>query len=266
MICGSAIRPRVHAIAVCDARECRRTSLGALPAREQRRFEASLRAVVQQHADCMPRGAGLRLDDAAVASVALLPANNRALTPLPSAAREAFRTGLQSRLASYPEASIDASVPFDDAAALEGGRDDHSAMMFRGCAACRGHCCTRGGTHAFLSADGLRAIAARETGGDTGAALHALYAQHLPAMHYEHSCVFHGETGCSLPRSLRSDTCNRYLCGGLAVLRRELVASGAGDAVVGAATWSGLERIAVLDARGVTDVPISPVAAVAPRF
>ncbi len=29
------------------------------------------------------------------------------------------------------------------------------------------------------------------------------------------SCVFHGPQGCTLDRTLRSDVCNSYFCGGL---------------------------------------------------
>ncbi|MES2524898.1 MAG: hypothetical protein V4617_19525 [Gemmatimonadota bacterium] len=248
--------PRMYAIAVCAARSCRRTVLGASPASAQRDIEASLLAVVRQHAEHLQTASPTRADHDVASTVALLPANNRTLVPLSETSRDAFTSRLRARLASYPVPQAETSTPFDDATALAAGPNGMDTMMFLGCAACRGHCCTRGGTHAFLSADGLRAIAARETDGDTGHALEALYTRHLPVTHYENSCVFHGELGCTLPRTLRSDTCNRYLCGELAVLRRQLERGPELGAVVGAATWSGLERIAVLDARGVTDVPI----------
>ena len=32
---------------------------------------------------------------------------------------------------------------------------------------------------------------------------------------YDGSCVFHGEAGCTLDRSLRSDVCNSYFCSAL---------------------------------------------------
>ena len=42
-----------------------------------------------------------------------------------------------------------------------------------------------------------------------------LYIRRLPSAGYQGSCVFHGEQGCTLPRSLRSDVCNAYFCAGL---------------------------------------------------
>ena len=29
---------------------------------------------------------------------------------------------------------------------------------------------------------------------------------------YENSCIYHTETGCSLPRELRSNICNNFFC------------------------------------------------------
>jgi hypothetical protein len=50
----------------------------------------------------------------------------------------------------------------------------------------------------------------------------AAYVARVPAATVPGSCVFHGADGCGLPREMRSDTCNRYLCDGLVELRAEL--------------------------------------------
>ena len=42
-----------------------------------------------------------------------------------------------------------------------------------------------------------------------------LYVERVPEVGYEGSCIFHGKQGCTLDRSLRSDVCNSYFCGGL---------------------------------------------------
>ncbi len=42
-----------------------------------------------------------------------------------------------------------------------------------------------------------------------------LYNERVPAAGYAGSCIFHGKRGCTLDRSLRSDVCNSYFCGGL---------------------------------------------------
>jgi hypothetical protein len=143
---------------------------------------------------------------------------------------------------------VTASDPVLPSSLVDATAEPVEAMMRLGCALCAGHCCTHGGTHAFLGTSDLRRIAETMTDGDSGVALEHLYTAHIPDAHYAGSCVFHGERGCTLPRSLRSSTCNRYLCGGLSTLRRALTDTEAGTAVVGAATWSGLERVAALDA------------------
>src|SRR5258707_1007284 len=42
-----------------------------------------------------------------------------------------------------------------------------------------------------------------------------LYVERVPEVGYQNSCIFHGKQGCTLDRSLRSDVCNSYFCGGL---------------------------------------------------
>jgi hypothetical protein len=34
----------------------------------------------------------------------------------------------------------------------------------------------------------------------------------VPERSVEHSCIYHGEHGCALPRELRSHICNSYYC------------------------------------------------------
>jgi len=82
------------------------------------------------------------------------------------------------------------------------------------CALCRGWCCRQGGEHAYLDARTLARICLTRPGLDARAILR-LYLERVPAQGYENSCVFHGQKGCTLDPSLRSDVCNNYFCGGL---------------------------------------------------
>lgn len=86
-----------------------------------------------------------------------------------------------------------------------------TAAVRRACATCRGWCCRRGGSHAFLDALSLDRVRRRYPD-DSAAELEARYRTHLGATHLDGGCVFQGETGCRLPRPLRSDTCNSWLC------------------------------------------------------
>ncbi len=53
-----------------------------------------------------------------------------------------------------------------------------------------------------------------------------LYVERVPDVGYDGSCIFHGKSGCTLDRSMRSDVCNSYYCGGL-----QAYMSGGGGAV-----------------------------------
>jgi len=82
------------------------------------------------------------------------------------------------------------------------------------CSLCRGWCCRNGGDHAFLDERTLARVRRARPEMSVNAILQ-LYGDRVPAAGYSGSCVFHGRTGCTLDRTLRSDVCNSYFCGGL---------------------------------------------------
>jgi hypothetical protein len=82
------------------------------------------------------------------------------------------------------------------------------------CALCRGWCCRNGNDYAFLDERALARV--RQARPEMSAsAILQLYDKRVPAMGYADSCIFHGKGSCTLDRSLRSDVCNSYFCGGL---------------------------------------------------
>ena len=91
-----------------------------------------------------------------------------------------------------------------------------AAAIATACAGCRGWCCRKGGEHtAHLTVDTLLRAIRRwpsEVGAPSADDLSDQYVAHSEATHAEGSCLFHGERGCRLPRSLRSEVCNTYLC------------------------------------------------------
>jgi hypothetical protein len=44
----------------------------------------------------------------------------------------------------------------------------------------------------------------------------------IPRQSVEYSCVYHGDRGCTLPRSMRASICNTYHCEGLKALAAKL--------------------------------------------
>ncbi|MBI1492855.1 hypothetical protein [Halocynthiibacter styelae] len=80
------------------------------------------------------------------------------------------------------------------------------------CSACRGRCCQHGfENHAYLTGGSLSRWRA-DNPDITVENLCRKYLAYLPAQHTENSCLYHIATGCALPRDMRADICNRYLC------------------------------------------------------
>jgi hypothetical protein len=89
---------------------------------------------------------------------------------------------------------------------------DPSPLMQAACALCQGRCCAEGlERHAFLDADVLGKFA-RSQGGLTAQGICGAYLEFLPEQRVRGSCNFHSESGCALPRPMRSDICNRFKC------------------------------------------------------
>ena len=83
------------------------------------------------------------------------------------------------------------------------------------CAHCAGGCCVSGGSQAaFVGAATLRRWLDRHPGATVDDAI-ADYLSCLPPEHVEGHCCFQAAGGCTLPRGMRSDTCNRYRCDSL---------------------------------------------------
>jgi hypothetical protein len=132
------------------------------------------------------------------------------LEPLPKDRRRAFtrylRTTIRDALEGVP------GRPSRARRITPSPRLEQAAVA--GCATCGGHCCSRGDVHAYLDDDSIRRVArAYPKLGARGLA--ALYLTRLPARSFTGSCVFHGESGCVLPRELRADLCNAFYCTGL---------------------------------------------------
>jgi hypothetical protein len=82
------------------------------------------------------------------------------------------------------------------------------------CSLCKGWCCKNGADDAFLDEATMARVRRARVALDPRAVLQ-LYIERVPEVGYEGSCIFHGKQGCTLDRTLRSDVCNSYFCGGL---------------------------------------------------
>jgi hypothetical protein len=154
-------------------------------------------------------------DDPVAYPVIVTPVNKRRLMPLPRSRRYRFTRRLldliKAALQSSPQTSL-----------LNQGADKIPAsalpILVNACANCRGHCCLRGGTHAYLDLSTIHRYGARHPEADFRQIIEA-YCRLLPGAIYEGSCVFHSSTGCTLPGDMRSNTCLNTVCGGLIELK-----------------------------------------------
>jgi hypothetical protein len=137
-----------------------------------------------------------------------LPANEHAIVPLSAERRAVFAANTAfalDRALEEPDRPFPVTPDTPEA---------HAGIIRAGCAACRGACCTKGGDTAYLYPDHFRRLLPKWKGRTRDGIL-ADYLSRLPGRVYEESCVYHTETGCALPRELRSNLCNTFLCGGL---------------------------------------------------
>jgi len=231
-----------------------RRALGHHPIAAQR--ERNVR--IREHVEAIARAA---YHDASTV-VGVIPANTRETTRLPASTRRIFLTRLAERLHAVfaiPPTADAAAMTAHTIAAMDpapSDRADAAAILGLSCGTCRGECCTAGGDHAFLRADSLARVRAQHPEASEGLLL-ASYAAHLPPRHYRGSCVYHTTVGCALPRTMRSNICNRYLCGGLTQLKRALESTESSAAFVGAADSVHLRRVARIDGRGAKPITLT---------
>jgi hypothetical protein len=83
-----------------------------------------------------------------------------------------------------------------------------------GCATCQGFCCKGGGEHAYIDERTMARVRRDRPELDARAVIRCYVAAVAPRA-YQGSCLFHGRTGCTLPRGLRAELCNSYYCSGL---------------------------------------------------
>lgn len=104
-------------------------------------------------------------------------------------------------------------------------------VFIQGCTSCRGHCCRQGEDHAFLSVGIMRRYTNQHPEKTADEVVND-YLQYLPAQSIEDSCVFHTDHGCNMPREMRSDMCNQFICYYLGEIRTSIEKGAPGFFVV----------------------------------
>jgi hypothetical protein len=229
-VCGRPLAPADRAGRACPTPACRRAFIAscqrAFLAERDRQAAARKSALLDQARAVRDRAAAdAGVADPASFPPAVVPANTARVTNLPDRRKRAFRDALMRLIGratiggGVPAAADPDPEPMPDLPAAT------AAALGRACAVCRGYCCRLGGDHAFLTEATVRRVLAANPGLRPRDLL-AAYLDRLGPKTFPRACVFQRADGCALPRELRSDTCNRYLCDELAEFRRGLPAAG----------------------------------------
>ena len=210
----------------------------------------------------MPAGAGpapLRL---------VLPTGPRRSVRQPEERRERYHRHLAGIIDEAR--AMDATTTADSAACAEAAVGG-SGMAGSLCAFCGGGCCTMGGEQAYLSAKTMRRFMDGHPALSNAEVLSAYLGRVAPATRTG-SCINQTGAGCSLPRDMRSDICNRFSCEPLA----HLEAAACGPAPVRTVLivrrkqdhWqranpsldNAMNACAVLDGTGLRRIPLAALA------
>lgn len=243
-ICGRRIDRGVHRDTCGDAYCAEEFESRLLrKRREQEQLEARRRAAERIEADL--RGAG-KLPPGT--RTAVLPAHGRPLVPLDPTRRTIFAELISGLM---EDAAADPNGPTGDAPYPEGPSSPVDTLARSACASCRGLCCKHGEPHAFIAPATLRRYLKHHPEETPAQALEA-YLSFIPPVSTAGSCIYHGVQGCALPRAMRSDVCNRFICDDLERLQKPVAEQGAVPPVL-AVGFDGdrLVRISLIEGEGV---------------
>jgi hypothetical protein len=208
--CGVCARPladRALAERVCGDAACRHEWLVERP--RQRRLELDDRARRFRAAAAAHAG----VDAPETFPVGLVPRLRPRLTRLPDRRRRALAAHLTT-LAREAAALRARGTPPDRASTPVPPRAELAAVLGHACGRCRGFCCMTAGDLAYLQVGTLHRWLDAHPDRDANAAV-AAYLAYLGPRTVHRSCPFHRADGCSLPRDMRADICNSYICDGL---------------------------------------------------
>lgn len=180
---------------ICDDAACRAAAATQAIAKQEAAARAALEDIARNHLPALLAGSRLRAADV---DLLALPGSDVVQHPPSPERREQFRQNVV--------AAVKNKTPVE-APAFE----EPPAIAAPACAACRGLCCQYGGDSAFVETGVVGKIRARHPALDD-AGIVAFLVESVPARTVEGSCILHGESGCALPRELRSDVCNHFHC------------------------------------------------------
>ena len=206
-ICETPLDVHEQLQGFCGSPECLRQAALRADNEKRVRKRAQLLDTVEEMLTSLPD-----YDTETVISVVITPSNDRQLSRLPVERIDAFREHLLALFSGIVDSS-DTDTDFKKALTqLTDSSSEASLNFAQACGHCRGQCCLQGNrANAFISESTIRRQLPQV---DVQSARELLqkYIGLVPEYSFEYSCVYHGETGCALPQTMRSDVCNDFYC------------------------------------------------------
>ncbi len=234
---------------ICDKPRCRDWKIARVGAEllERRRREVMERLFDEQ-APVVARAAAAIAATPATVVRATIPWQGSPVAPLSEERRADLAEHLRLIVADAFAAPLPQSAAQDDLAEREAAERDEPPLTATACAACRGQCCSRGGTTAFLEPADIARWRRRDPHAPPDEIVD-WYLGMLPDETIAAGCVFQSGTGCALPRERRSDHCNTFYCRSLQTLHERV--EGAGQTRADASVVMIVDDEAADEARGV---------------
>jgi hypothetical protein len=138
------------------------------------------------------------------------------IVPLPEHRRQNYLNHIRQLLKSL-QAEVSTIIENEEKIP-DTGETMNTKIFEKICATCAGRCCTQAMDIAYLSISTFRRYM-RDNPLLDFEQVYKLYENKIPAQAYEGSCINHTQTGCQLPREMRSNTCNDFHCNALQTLQ-----------------------------------------------
>lgn len=256
MICGGVIDENMPlSQKYCSNQKCKWKYLDHLrqQARKSRERQRQEREDLNQQAREL-RGreadaAGIENPEDFIATT--VPANTRNIRDLPEKRRKMFCDRLK-QLIEQASAELCSPTHITDDSKKQTGPNVETqdtelcSILKNACAICRGSCCTRGGEHAYIKVETLLRYMHQHPELQENQVLDD-YLSFLSEKTYEDSCVYHTETGCSLPSYMRSDTCPWFVCEGLDEIEKHTINTKSNCFFIAAMRGTNILRSAFID-------------------
>lgn len=209
----------------CEKPLCQRAKVQLYLVENKKRLTAQVGAELEEYIQSTPaRKLPSRLRKALKKSspvIALLPANTNQLTDLSQERKNEFLHHVSMIYKDVAANNSTANKVYSEQL-YPPLPEDEANILGKACATCMGSCCKHGQTHAFVDYPSLQHLLASQATELSEQELLDLYSDYFPAQSYQYSCVFQGDQGCTLPRELRSFTCNNFLCDSVINYRHEI--------------------------------------------